>query len=319
MCEVATTEKSATLTAFGRAPRRGCRHAGCSSLRAEVLVKRTLFACLALVAPACTDEAPPKPIDHEVLPDPGIGTITSRTQVVHLRPQAAYFDSLDDQFGLGAHEAQLRGMIRAYVRRAFAAYDLAVVIDDVELAGIDPQQVLTIDFYGTDPSGALLTNYDNESAPKDVGNLVRNEHLGGFDQGSADDGYPGQGGVFIGSMFGAYSTGGARATLDPSAHWFDDVFAPYAPALGGTAPEVADERVLASLGVLAAFAGAEATHLVGHAVGLPNGPYFHNEGDNGCVMDTGAARSFAERAVLDGQSEHWCPDEATYLDSILAR
>ncbi|MFN0245474.1 MAG: hypothetical protein ACKV2T_01115 [Kofleriaceae bacterium] len=280
-------------------------------------MKRTFAVYLFASVAGCAAESDVvERIDHQVLPDPGMAPISTTTQVVHLRPQAAYFDALRDQFGLDREEARLRGMIRANIQRAFAAYDVAVAIDEIELQGATPDQVLTIDFYGIDPSGSFLTNYHNDSRPKDTGNLIRDEHLGGFDQTSADEGYPGQGGVFIGSMFGAFGDDSTRN--DPTADRFHDVFAPFAPALGGTPPTFADDPTIA-ISVLATFAASEATHLIGHSIGLPNGPGFHNEGDNGCVMDNGAARSFVERSRLDGEAERWCPDEASYLDSILRR
>ena len=86
-------------------------------------------------------------------------------------------------------------------------------------------------------------------------------------------------------------------------------------------------RPLASAGamllaaLLTALIGTTLAHEIGHSLGLANpfGDGFHNFGDEpNRLMDGGADRSFAERAVLRGEGPGvFCEDEYTYLRMIL--
>jgi hypothetical protein len=78
------------------------------------------------------------------------------------------------------------------------------------------------------------------------------------------------------------------------------------------------ERIASLVGALLADS---VVHLTGHAVGLTatDPQRWHNVGDNGCFMDLGGSRDYAERAGRPGAGSVWCPENAAYLSAILPR
>ncbi|MCC7534649.1 MAG: hypothetical protein IT379_00465, partial [Deltaproteobacteria bacterium] len=111
---------------------------------------------------------------------------------------------------------------------------------------------------------------------------------------------------------------------------FDAIFGPVraraatSAEVDGTARDEARIAVVAeAVRVIAAIIGETAAHELGHSFGLAE-PYgsptvFHSLfPDEGCLMDEGAERPFAERAELPGAPEtRFCADEPAYLASIL--
>jgi hypothetical protein len=72
---------------------------------------------------------------------------------------------------------------------------------------------------------------------------------------------------------------------------------------------------------MGALIGTTLAHEIGHSLGLANpfGDGFHNFGDEpNRLMDGGADRPLAERAILNGQGPAmFCEDEYAYLRMIL--
>jgi hypothetical protein len=169
-------------------------------------------------------------------------------------------------------------------------------------------QTLTVEIRDLNVDGN--TGFDNSRPDKDVDNLVKNEYLGGRNPELAAAGLPSEGGVFLGQLFEFFSTSEPR---------FFDAFPPLRETQGPPrrALPADDGAVNLQVSLLGALIASSVTHLVGHAVGLPVEAGFHNVGDQGCFMDIGVVRSFAERAKLDGARERWCPSEAKYLNKIL--
>lgn len=185
-------------------------------------------------------------------------------------------------------------------------------------------EYLTVEVMGSDPNDAGLFGLDN-SFGKDVGNLVLDERIGGYDARSDRAGFYPYGGVFVES-FQFFSPRLARGVATEFAsEAFDAVFAPVMPALGGT-PARAGEggargaAVAEAIRVLGNLIGDTISHEVGHALGLAavEGD-FHDPGDNpGFIMDAGVFRPFEERAQMPGAPARvFAPYDRAYLEEIL--
>ncbi len=119
---------------------------------------------------------------------------------------------------------------------------------------------------------------------------------------------------------------------------FDEIFDPFrdhpvnsGDTAGGGIPVLsdgarcpaADRKQQASCAVwaLGSLIGTTTSHELGHSLGLadPWGSHFHNPGDApNRLMDKGGARSFQERAELEGQGPSvFCADAYAYLRDIL--
>ena len=198
----------------------------------------------------------------------------------------------------------------------------------IDVGDAVPQSVVdftTVEVMGSDPNGAGLLGLDN-TLGKDVWNARFDDLLGGYNAEGEDAGYYGYGGVFVDSFLGFSPTLYPRRGQTTAA--FDQVFAPFAPALGGTPVTAADLAIGASRAVEVAEAirvagnliGDTVTHEFGHALGLAAvDGQFHDPGDTpGYIMDAGVFRPFAERAQLAGSAARvFAPYDRAYLESIL--
>jgi hypothetical protein len=256
-------------------------------------------------------------------------------QVVWLRFLPGYVESLR-HFGLRAVEDRIRARVLEVARRDYGGLNVEFRTEAPE----DFALFATVDISGPDPNGLGLLGYDN-SPGKDVENARLYDKIGGVNATTQEDGYPGYGGVFVESFFGfSEHPGGFADRLDGADPLFDRTFDPFRPDRGGEPVRAADlvdvpvladawscpgadraTRIACAVFVLGSMIGSTMTHEVGHSFGLSN-PYgegFHNPGDQtNRLMDAGGARSFGERAELNGEGPAvFCDDEYEYLRGIL--
>lgn len=246
-------------------------------------------------------------------------SVEPQLQVVYVKFLPSFDDALDD-FGLRAVGDRVRARILEVCARDYAG----VSVRFQETAPADFVEYSVVEVLGEDPNEAGLFGLDN-TAGKDVGNLRFNDVIGGVNAETGEAGFYPFGGVFVASFLQFSPSLGTDVTL---AHErFDDVFAPFVPALGGT-PVAADERdggpraapIAEAERVLGNLVGSTVTHEVGHSLGLAAVEgNFHNVGDEpNALMDAGAARPFLERAELDGYGPAgFEPHNRAYLERIL--
>ncbi|MBO6938973.1 MAG: hypothetical protein JJ863_28655 [Deltaproteobacteria bacterium] len=252
-------------------------------------------------------------------------TLSPVTQVVWVRFLPGFYESLP-LFGLAAAAGELEERVAERIESIYAPWRVDVRLErptDVSDAGY-----ATVELGGPDPNGLGLFGYDN-SPGKDVGNLRLFDAIGGENAETQEDGFPGYGGVFVESMLMWSShpeipTGDVGPNPDPL---FDEIFDPVreepatAAEVAGSGPRAA--VVARAVNALAAAIGETTAHELGHSFGLaaPFGAstVFHNAGDReGCLMDSGSARPFGERAAQSGfATSQICGESATYLDGIL--
>ncbi|MEM9067713.1 MAG: hypothetical protein AAGE52_04380 [Myxococcota bacterium] len=247
-------------------------------------------------------------------------------QVVWLRFLPGFYDSLA-LFGLGAAAGSIEELVAERVRGVFAEWNVEVRLvepDDYSVSGYS-----VVEIGGADPNGRGLFGYDNTPG-KDVGNLRLFDAIGGANAETQRDGFPGYGGVFVESLLGFSEDPppglGAGPEPDPL---FDEIFAPVrdqAATVGEVRGEGERAAVVArALRALAGVIGETTAHELGHSFGLadPLGSrtVFHNPGDQpGCLMDTGNARPFGERAEEPGfAATQLCGDAPAYMTTILPR
>ncbi len=245
-----------------------------------------------------------------------------QVQVVWVRFLPTFEDGLDT-FGL-------RAASEAVKERAVAVCTGDYQGVSVEFRTTRPDdfvEYLTVEVMASDPNDAGLLGLDN-SFGKDVGNLVLDELVGGYNARSDRAGFYPYGGVFVES-FQFFSPRLAQGiATEFASETFDTVFAPVMPALGGD-PARADEvgaggargaAVAEAVRVLGNLIGDTISHEVGHALGLAavEGD-FHDPGDNpGYIMDAGVFRPFEERAQMPGASPRvFAPYDQAYLEEIL--
>ena len=248
-------------------------------------------------------------------------------QVVHVSFQAAFSDTLR-LFGLRAVEAEVRAQVLDKFRRTYAGVN--VDVRDAEPTDYYAGGYAVVEIGGADPNGRGLFGYDNTPG-KDVGNLRLHDRVGGANAEVQEDGYPGFGGVFVESFLCWSSHPPAGPTCpdgvgDPE---FDRLFDPVRgrEVVAGEYPSGPDAARTAEIGAavraLGNLIGDTAAHEFGHSLGLgmPYGPrdlVHHEPPAEGCLMDAGSYRPFAERAELAGTTPGtWCGDERTYLDEVL--
>ena len=246
-------------------------------------------------------------------------------QVVYLRFLPGFYESLP-RFGLAAATGLIENRVMERLETIFEPWRVEVRLtrpDDVS-----PSGYVTIEIGGPDPNGLGLFGYDN-SPGKDVGNLRLFDAIGGANAETQMDGFPGYGGVFVESMLMWSShpeLDGGEAGPEPDP-LFDEIFDPVrtqpatifeATGTGGRA-----RMVMRAIDALGAVVGETTAHELGHSLGLA-APYgsatvFHNSGDQeGCLMDSGSARPFGERAAQPGfEPTHLCGEAVNYLDAIL--
>jgi hypothetical protein len=248
-------------------------------------------------------------------------------QVVYVSFQAAFSDALR-RFGLRAVEAAVRAQVLEKFRRTYAGVN--VDVRDTEPVDYYPGGYAVVELGGPDPNGRGLFGYDNTPG-KDLGNLRLHDRVGGANAEVQEDGYPGFGGVFVESFLCWSSHPPAGLTCpdgvgDPE---FDRIFDPVRnrEVVAGEYPSGPDPartaQIDAAVRALGNLVGDTAAHEFGHSLGLgmPYGPrdlVHHEPPAEGCLMDAGSYRPFAERAELPGTTPGtWCGDERTYLDEIL--
>lgn len=254
-------------------------------------------------------------------------------QVVYLDFRPSYVESLR-LFGLRAVDQAIRARVLDVVRAAYPA----VNIEFRTTPPTDFALFSLVEIHGPDPNGQGLFGYDNTPG-KDVGNVRLYDRLGGVNAATQQDGYPGFGGVFIESLMGFSLHPATGESLPGAEALFDQLFDPFRPDRGdivvgkdlaGGLPAVTGdacpassrgERIACAVWSMGSLIGGTLAHEIGHSLGLAN-PYgdgFHNAGDEvNRLMDGGADRPLAERAVLQGQGPAmFCEDEYTYLRMIL--
>ncbi len=264
--------------------------------------------------------------------------ISAIKQVVWLNFLDEYRKSVE-HFGLRAADARVRDRVVEVMSRDY----IGVNIEFRQEEPRDFALYARVDIAGKDPNDLGLLGYDN-SPGKDKGNQRLYDKIGGVNALTQEDNYPGYGGVFVESMFAFSKHPGKFAdSLDDASPLFDQVFDPFRPDRGGK-PVQFDElatnvpilstgdvcpapkndrklRIACAVWVLGSLIGTTTSHEVAHSLGLadPEGEEFHDPGDEpNRLMDAGGARSFLERAELQGQGPGvFCDEEYVYLRGIL--
>jgi len=218
------------------------------------------------------------------------------------------------RLGLQAHAAAISARTVAILAQHFAQFSCQFGLEPPATA----VEYLRIAVLDRDPNGQHLFGADS-SFGKDVGNLVLDEQLRGYDWSAALAGEIAYGGVFIGEFLEFSRI--LHPNSSQSSSDFDAIFGPFAADLAGAAttnPQSAD----LAIETLAQLIAHTAAHEIGHALGLASGTAaYHHSGDNpGWIMDNGIARDFAERAALPGATaQTWGPVDTPYLKMILPK
>ena len=269
---------------------------------------------------------------EEVTGDPIAGRfeLLPVVQVLHVRFLPGFEQSLE-RFGLRAARERIEQLVAERIRSIYAGWRIEVRLQ--EPTDYTPNGYAILEVGGPDPNGLGLFGYDNTPG-KDVGNLRLADRIGGANAETQQGGYPGYGGVFIENyLYFSRRPGlpGGRPSGAPDPDpLFDEIFDPVrrdpvrldeVEGLGADAARL--DAVSAAVEALANMVGETAAHEFGHSLGLAN-PYgsatsYHNFGDGpGCLMDSGSARPFGERAGLEGfERTRLCGENADYLDEIL--
>jgi len=262
------------------------------------------------------------------LPWTGRFTITPTHQVVYIRFLPGFSTSLDT-YGLRNAETDIRTRILDVVRRDYHDFFVDFVTEEPD----DFVEFSLIEVGGPDPNNAGLFGLDN-TAGKDTGNLRLNDWIGGTNAESGELGYYVFGGVFIES-FRTFSPT-LEGTSEVASAKFDEIFAPFMPALGGTVIDAAEgpsgaraEQIDLAVHAFGSVIGNTITHEIGHSLGLAYFPEdefgpgnrFHNDFDEpGSIMDAGGNRTFEERAELEGAAPPvFNSRNRSYLERILPR
>lgn len=269
-------------------------------------------------------------------------------QVVWVSFLDEYRKSLE-HLGMRAADSGIRDRMLEVMQRDYLGVNVEFRLEEPR----DFALFATVELSGKDPNNQGLLGYDNTPG-KDVdcdsipGKCIYNKRLydkiGGVNAATQEDGYNGYGGVFIQSLF-AFSQhpGGFADSLDEPSPEFDQIFDPFRPDRGGK-PIQLDElatnvpilqngydcpapkgdrklRIACAIFVLGSLIGTTTSHEIAHSLGLadPDGQEFHDLGDEpNRLMDSGGARSFLERAELQGQGPGaFCDQEYLHLKTIL--
>lgn len=266
--------------------------------------------------------------------------ISSIKQVVWLNFEASYVGSLR-HFGLRAADGLIRDRVFAVAIRDYEGVN-------IEFRANEPQDFALysrVDISGQDPNGVGMLGYDN-SPGKDVNNMRLYDQIGGVNAQTQQDGAPGYGGVFVESLFAFSMHPGTFAkSVAGASPFFDAIFDPFRPDLGGAPVIVSDFQhltipvltsgepcpvkdtndrglqIACAVWTLGSMIGTTMTHEIGHSLGLADayGNGFHNVGDlPDRLMDSGAHRPFLERAELLGYGPAvFCEQDFDYLAKIL--
>lgn len=266
----------------------------------------------------------------------GIGHVR---QVVWVNFLAAYVGSLR-HFGLRAVDPMIRERVFEVAARDYAGINIEFRSERPDDFALYAQ----VDLGGPDPNGYGLLGYDNTPG-KDVDNERLYDKIGGVNATTQEDGYPGYGGVFVESFFGFSEHPGALTKkLEGADPFFDSIFDPFRPDVGGRPVEASDltdlvipkltsgdecpaetsdrgMQIACAVWVLGSMIGSTMTHEVGHSLGLadPYGGEFHNLGDgHNRLMDSGRFRPFLERAEILGYGPSvFCEEDFAYLRQVL--
>jgi len=256
-------------------------------------------------------------------------TLRGTEQVVYLKFLPGFYDSLT-RFGLASAAGVVEQRVADRIEGIYDDWRVDVRLERPE--DFSPNGWALLEVGGPDPNGVGLFGYDNTPG-KDVGNLRLYDAIGGANAETQEDGYPGYGGVFVESFlyFSSHPDlpGELPVGIPEPDPLFDEIFDPVRgnPA---TLEEVRGEGgrvgvVQRAVHALASIIGETAAHELGHSLGLadPYGPptTFHNGSDDpGCLMDSGGARPFGERADEAGFAPtQLCHEAPRYLDAILGR
>ncbi|PIE19375.1 MAG: hypothetical protein CSA66_02460 [Proteobacteria bacterium] len=255
----------------------------------------------------------------EGAPLPVTLAIANPRQIVHIRYLPSFAEATAE-FGLMAEREAIKARIMAVCERDFEGVNISFTAAEPA----DFAEFAVVEVGGHDPNGSGLFGLDN-TAGKDVGNLRFDDVIGGFNAETRARSFAAYGGIFTAELLSLSPTLSDAALASPR---FDDVFAPVAPALGGT-PALAGEAdgddargaaIREAVRVLGNLVGTTITHEVGHTLGLTAiDGRVHNEGDNvGWIMDAGIFRPFEERAELDGAGPAvFSPFNRAYLTQTL--
>jgi hypothetical protein len=266
--------------------------------------------------------------------------IESVKQVVWVNFVASYVGSLR-HFGLRAVDPMIRERVLEVAARDYAGTNM----EFRQEKPADYALFAQVDLSGPDPNGYGLLGYDNTPG-KDVGNDRLYDKIGGVNATTQEDGYAGYGGVFVESFFGFSEHPGILAKrLEGANPFFDSIFDPFRPDVGGRPVEAADlseliipklssgdecpavdktdrgMQIACAIWALGSMIGSTMTHEVGHSLGLadPYGSEFHNLGDgHNRLMDSGSFRPFLERAEILGYGPAvFCEEDYQYLRFVL--
>ena len=260
-------------------------------------------------------------------------------QVVWVNFLAAYVGSLR-HFGLRAVDQMIRERVFDIAARDYEG----ISIEFREEPPVDYALYAQVDLGGPDPNGYGLLGYDNTPG-KDVENDRLYDKIGGVNATTQEDGYPGYGGVFVESFFGfSEHPGELTKKLEGADPFFDAIFDPFRPDVGGRPVEASDLtdldvpkltsgdscpadpsdrglQIACAVWTLGSMIGSTMTHEVGHSLGLadPYGGEFHNLGDGfNRLMDSGRYRPFLERAEILGYGPSvFCEEDYSYLRQVL--
>ena len=261
-------------------------------------------------------------------------------QVVWVNFVASYVGSLR-HFGLRAVDPLIRERVFEVAARDYAGTNMEFRAEKPDDFALFAQ----VDLSGPDPNGYGLLGYDNTPG-KDVDNSRLYDKIGGVNAATQEDGYPGYGGVFVESFFGFSEHPGKLAKrLEGANPFFDAIFDPFRPDIGGRPVEATDLsdlsipkltsgdecpavdksdrglQIACAVWVLGSMIGSTMTHEVGHSLGLadPYGSEFHNLGDgHNRLMDGGQFRPFLERSEMMGYGPAvFCEEDFVYLKQTL--
>ncbi len=260
-------------------------------------------------------------------------------QVVWVQFLPTFVESLR-HLGMRAVEKRVRDRVLQVLRRDYAG----VNVEFRETEPTDFALYARVDIAGPDPNGLGLLGYDNTPG-KDKGNLRLHDRIGGVNAVTQEDNQPGYGGVFVESLLGfSEHPGGFAEKLEVANPLFDQIFDPFRPDRKGSpvlAEDLANDgvptleessrcpakgrsdRIACAVWVFGSLIGTTTSHEVAHSLGLadPKGSLtsYHNPSDEpNRLMDSGGARTFQERAELEGQGPAvFCDEEYQYLQEIL--
>jgi hypothetical protein len=243
-------------------------------------------------------------------------------QVVYLKYVPTFSEALR-RFGLRNVETEIRARILEVCNRDYADFH----VDFRDRRPDDFVDYSVIELAGRDPNEAGLFGLDNTDG-KDEGNLRLDDVIGGYNAEAEEQGYFSYGGVFLESFLSfSPNLDEGRLPAEYRSSRFDNVFSYFIPDLGGT-PVAAgeypgglrDPQIAEAIRVLGNLVGNTVVHEIGHSLGLVpvEGRYHHDGTEAGLIMNPGQARSFVERAELDGHGPpDWHEIDRAYLAEIL--